>query len=345
MIKILTLLGNNYGGCLQAVALQNIIKEYDRNVETINYNEYLNKKLTIKKVIKDIVYFKRNIKFKKFRKKNLLLTKEKNNLKDDGKSKYIVGSDQVWNPTSLPYEIRKNFYLSFVNEKSRKYAYAASIGEDRLDKTAKYEKEIVKMLKQFRSIAVRENSTSKYLNEKYNLHTLTVLDPTMLVGKEFWDSIIKKNYKKKDYILIYTLGMSESCIEEINKFSVKEGKKIIEVFYKKRFKSTLKVENDLGPSEFVSAIANSKIVITNSFHGMVFAIIYHKEFYVLTRNKMNSRIYDLLNTLKLTDRIVKEEEINKINCHSYKKIDYEKVDKIIEEERNKSMNYIKSIVS
>ena len=71
MIKILTLLGNNYGGCLQAVALQNILKKYD-DVETVNYDEYLNNNINFKKIIKDLVYLKRNKKFNKFRNQNLI---------------------------------------------------------------------------------------------------------------------------------------------------------------------------------------------------------------------------------------------------------------------------------
>lgn len=343
MIKILTLLGNNYGGCLQAVALQNILKKYD-DVETVNYDEYLNNNINFKKIIKDLVYLKRNKKFNKFRNQNLILTKEKNNLIDDLKSVYIVGSDQVWNPTALPYEIRKNFYLSFVNDKKRKYSYAASIGEETIDNN-KNEEDIVKMLKNFNKISVRESSSAKYLNNKYNLNVVSVLDPTMIVEKSFWDSFIKGNYKEKGYVLVYTLGMNESCIESINKFSKQANKKIIEIFYKRRFKNTKKVENGFGPKEFIEAIANSDIVITNSFHGMVFSIIYHKEFYVITREKMNSRIYDLLSIINLTDRIIKEEEIGKLLFKKNNQINYDKVDLILKKEKNKSLKYIKSMIN
>lgn len=343
MIKILTLLGNNYGGCLQAVALQKIMKQYDE-VETINYDEYLNSNKSIKEIIKDIVYYKRNKKFSKFKQQNLKLTKEKNHLVDDLKSKYIVGSDQVWNPTTLSYEIRKKFFLSFVKDKKRKFSYAASIGEENIDTDGK-EKEIVKFLESFNKISVRESSSAKILNSKYNLNAISVLDPTMVVEKKIWDSFIEKKYKEKNYILVYTLGMNKKCIKTIDIFSKKNSKKIIEIFYRKRFKNTKRVENNFGPQDFINAIANSDIIITNSFHGMVFSIIYHKEFYVITRDKMNSRIYDLLKTINLTDRIIKEEEIDKLLSKNYNKINYIDVDKILNKEKEKSLKYIQEIIN
>lgn len=343
MIKILTLLGNNYGGCLQAVALQKIMKQYD-DVETINYDEYLNSGNTIKNTVKNIVYYRRNKKFDKFKQQNLILTKEKNNLIDDLKSKYIVGSDQVWNPTALSYKIRKKFFLSFVSDKKRKFSYAASIGEDTID-NEENEENIVKLLQDFNKISVRESSSAKMLNEKYNLNVVSVLDPTMVVEKKFWDTFIEKKYKDKDYILLYTLGMDKKCIKTIDEFSKINQKKIIEIFYKKRFKNTKKVENNFGPQDFINAIANSEIVITNSFHGMVFSIIYHKEFYVITRNKMNSRIYDLLEKVKLTDRIVKEEKINELLNKKYDKINYNEVEAILNKEKDKSLKFIQEIVN
>ncbi len=341
MIKILTLLGNNYGGCLQAVALQKILKKYDK-VETIYYDEYLNKKKNIKKIGKDIIYLKRNIKFKKFRKEHLTLTKERNKLEDDLKSIYIVGSDQVWNPTAMPYEIRKNFYLHFVQDKQRKCSYAASVGEEVLDHEK--EEKIIELLKDFEKISVRETSSKEYLEENYSLNVTQVLDPTLLINKTVWDSMIKKKYNQRNYILVYTLGMSESCNKSIDEFAKENGKKIIEIFYKKRFKNTKKVENSFGPLEFIEAIANGDTIITNSFHGMVFSIIYQKDFYVITRSKMNSRIYDLLKILGLTDRIIKEEEIEKLLEKETTKIDYKKVNEILETERKKSIEFIESIV-
>ena len=337
MIKIITLLGNNYGGCLQAIALQKVLKKYDSNVETINYVEYMNTKKNAKTFIKSIVYKNRNKKFNEFRSKHLKLTSKVVILEDDETSKYIVGSDQIWNP-NINYEIRKNFYLAFVKDNKRKFAYAASIGDNILDYNKENEKCIIELLNRFKSISVRESSTVEILTGKINQKIYNVVDPTFLLTKKEWDKYKNKN-NNSNYALVYMLGIEKNVIKNINN-NINDD--IMEISYKKNFKKTKYVENNYGPSEFIGAIDSSKYVITNSFHGMVFSIIYHKDFYVILRDTMNSRIYDLLHKLNLTDRIITKDNIED-KLKVMKKIDYNKVDIKLEKMKKDSIKYIKSI--
>ena len=102
-----------------------------------------------------------------------------------------------------------------------------------------------------------------------------------------------------------------------------------------------KLLNNLGPKEWVSSIASSKFVITNSFHGTVFAIIYHKDFLVITRNSMNNRIHDLLNMLGINGRIFNPNDLKKLNSlDDLPKIDYDDVDNRLKKFRNESENYL-----
>lgn len=335
MIKILTLLGNNYGGCLQAVALQRVIKDLGEDVETINYREYLNSKKNIKELLKQIVYYNRNIKFNNFRKNYLLLSKQVIKIEDDEKSKYIVGSDQVWNP-NIMYSIRKNFFLNFVKDKNRKFSYAASVGSEILDE--ENEDKIVSMLNDFKLISIREKS-SKELLKKVKTPIFEVLDPTLLLSKDEWDVYKDKSYNKNNYTLVYMLGVTNDIINGINNNIIDN---IMEISYKKHFKKTKYLQNGFGPSEFISAIDNSNCVITNSFHGMVFSIIYHKDFFVVLRDSMNSRIYDLLDNLGLTDRIININNENKININNH--IDYREVDQKLNNIKEDSINFIKKII-
>ena len=335
MIKILTLLGNNYGGCLQAVALQRVIKDLGEDVETINYREYLNSKKNIKELLKQIVYYNRNIKFNNFRKNHLLLSKQVIKIEDDEKSKYIVGSDQVWNPNIL-YSIRKNFFLNFVKDKNRKFSYAASVGSEILDE--ENEDKIVSMLNDFKLISIREKSSKKLL-KKVKTPIFEALDPTLLLSKDEWDVYKDKSYSKNDYTLVYMLGVTNDIINGINNNIIDN---IMEISYKKHFKKTKYLQNGFGPSEFISAIDNSNCVITNSFHGMVFSIIYHKDFFVVLRDSMNSRIYDLLDNLGLTDRIINMNNENKININNH--IDYREVDQKLNNLKEDNINFIKKII-
>lgn len=345
MIKILTLLGNNYGGCLQAVALQTILKNYDE-VITLNYLDYSERKKNLKDIAKQIIYAKRNKKFKKFKNKYLKTSNLISKIEDDKISKYIVGSDQVWNPNNLSEKARKVFYLNFINDSKRKYSYAASVGADQLDYND--EMRYVKYLTEFNRISLREKSMSEYLNKKYSLLTVNVLDPTLVVNKNFWVDLVKSNNNyinnnNKKNILVYTLGMDNNCNNCIDKFAKDRNEDIVEIFYKKRFKKTKKIKNNCGPLEFLQEIYKSNFIITNSFHGMVFAIIFEKEFYVITRDNMNSRIYDLLDTLKLTNHIIKEKNIDEINKNEYKKIDYNKVKELLLYEKKNSIDFIENI--
>lgn len=335
MIKILTLLGNNYGGCLQAVALQKVLNNYTDKVVTINYKEYLDNKKNIKEFIKKFVYYKRNKNFELFRRKNLILTEPISKIEDDKKSTYIVGSDQIWNP-NINYSIRKNFYLSFVNEKNRKYSYAASVGADVLD--FNNSDEIIDMLNDFEMISIREKSAKKLLNN-LSVPIYEVLDPTLLLTSSEWDNYKSSIEHKNNYVFIYMLGVTEQISNLINK-EVKED--IMEISFKKHFNKTKYLQNNYGPAEFISAVANSNFVITNSFHGMVFSIIYHKNFYVILRDSMNSRIYDLLENLGLLDRIISDDK-SYFGFEKQNPINWNQVDKKIDKLREKSFDYINKI--
>ena len=342
MIKILTLLGNNYGGCLQAYALQKKINDLGYEAEQINYTEYLSKKITLKKMAKKIIYLKRNTNFSNFKKEKLNIGTKIKKLDDDG-SIYIVGSDQIWNP-QIPFDIRKNFFLSFVNDKKRKNSYAASIGTDYLDNDESNISTIKEYLLDFNNITVREKTAEKIIKGININNVTTVLDPTLLLDGEKWSTIINSHNDDIDYLLVYTLGFNDQYSTYIDEYSEKNNLKIVDINYKKRFKNMKKLEKNFGPIEFVNSIKNAKIVVTNSFHGTVFSILFHKEFYSITRGNMNSRLYDLLKMLGLEDRLINEEELDNLKNLEFNKIDYEKVDKILQIEREKSLNILKTML-
>ena len=343
MIKILTLLGNNYGGCLQAYALQHKIKELGHNSTIVNYTEYLNKKPSMKGRIKRVVYYRRNQKFEQFRKENFVMSSPVEFLEDDG-SVYIVGSDQVWNP-AIAFPVRKHFYLDFVKDASRKNAYAASVGDMKLDNDEENITEIIEYINDFHYLSVREKSSIGLIQKYTDKKISNVLDPTLLLSKEDWEKVIPK-VDIKPYVFVYTLGLNSNDILLIDQLCQKKQMKIRDVFYKKRFRYLDKKLNHLGPSEWLAAIASSSFVITNSFHGTVFSIINHKEFLVITRNSMNNRIYDLLESLGITGRIFHSDELQSLgSLDSLPKIDYKKVDQKLHTLIQNSVDFLNEILN
>lgn len=339
-IGIITLLGNNYGGMLQAYALKNVISNL--GFEVVNLNYLLHSKSDIKSAIKGIVYIARDKKFKKFKTENFKLSRPIKssdiiNEKEFNMDAYIVGSDQVWNQ-QIPMRERKIYYLDFVKN-SKKIAYAASIGRDEILESEK--EQIGKYLDDFDYISIREKTGVNLYQPLTKNKIENVLDPTLLLNSEDWDKIASKNGINKDYIFSYTLGAEKEVIESIDKISEILNTGLVEIYYKKQFKNEIKNVNNAGPNEFVGLVKNAKYVVTNSFHGMVFSILYRKNFWVFKRGNMNSRIFDLLELLNLTNRIIDLEKIDNIYSINYNEsIDYDKVYEILNTERKKSIQFL-----
>lgn len=224
---------------------------------------------------------------------------------------YICGSDQVWSALRIP--LAPEFFLTKVPS-SRKIAYAPSLGIDDMPKF--FQNKAGKYIKDFKYLSIREDAAKEALKEKFGLNAVQVLDPTMLVGKEFWDSLLEKEGKKKpsfDYIFCYFLGeVPDEVLTVIERLS--EGKKVIMLPYEedsKRVNNGLYQEAD--PLDFVNLIKYADCVLTDSFHGSVFSILYGKRFIVTRRTHVGrasqtSRIKSLLRMVHLEERYCSEVE-------------------------------------
>ena len=224
---------------------------------------------------------------------------------------YVSGSDQVWhNPLSI--EDTKGWFLDFGNKETRKISYAASIGRDYDDK----EKKIFKnLLRKFSAVSVRENS-SKKLCESLGIDATETLDPTLLLSSSDYDTLLEQHYHKtdKEYVFLYALNAltpDDISWNEIKTFLNTEDLALHPVF-----SSGYVQARELCPGynsnldtipQWLYYLKSAKYVITNSFHGMVFAILYHRPFIVIPlKGKYsggNNRIISLLSNLELTDRI------------------------------------------
>lgn len=246
---------------------------------------------------------------------------------------YVVGSDQVWVPGCCP--------MSFVpfskREGVKKITYAASAGNVTWMDEEDLQKQCVELSKSFSRISVREGSlkikAEKILGRKVDL----VLDPTMLLSADKYKSLVPDESSTSDKIFTYVLDKTEEKDRIIHSLSEKIGLPIISGFTvdtSKRIKNVLPSVED-----WLNGMNSSRYVITDSFHGCVFAIIFNKQFFVvINKNRGTERFNTLLSKFNLMDRVVSTpKDINRcINT----KIDYKIIGKILEKERKNSLSFI-----
>ncbi|WP_282035629.1 polysaccharide pyruvyl transferase family protein [Saccharicrinis aurantiacus] len=315
----------NYGASLQAYALQKHLIDSGHNVEIINYKPpYLSQHYNLWKVnhpkwdtnwLLRLIYLalklpfrlidlKGKFNFDNFRKKHLVITSKRyssnTELKQDCPEAdvFIAGSDQIWN-CLFPNGRDAAFYLDFALGNSLKISYAASFATETV--ISEHVPFVKKMLQNFDHISVREKGALKILGELGISDASWVSDPVFLLDAKQWNSIGTKSYGC-DYILIYDFEENERIKQIALEISKSQNLKIFSV--KAKLSYADKAFNFVGPSEFVSLIRDANVIITNSFHGAAFSLIYNKEFIVISREQgINTRMQNLLEFLNLSDRL------------------------------------------
>ena len=261
-------------------------------------------------------------------------------------SKFIVGSDQTWNPDCVEEQFFKIFLLSFVNDPVKKCAYAPSIGRNNV--TAHCLDLYKQYLSDFSYISCRESSGCGILTKALGKNIQQVLDPTLLLEAKDWDAIAENPINDEGYILCYILGNKTCICEFAKKIAQKENKELYIIsnnldIYKSFGNYILQ---NIGPKEFVGLIKNCSCMVTDSFHGTIFSINFQKDFYTFhkrpgTQNESdNSRIIDTLRQFDLEKRFRDDSD------ESFSRpIDYKKVRLILEKWRKESIAYLSNILS
>ncbi len=350
----------NYGAVLQAYALNKKLNCGNFECEIIDYRDSniekpykffffsgKNAKIIIKDFIKGIVFFLYNIirkkKFRRFYKK-MRLSKNIKNIEELPKYDiYITGSDQVWN-NDIVGSLSDIYTLNFNAQNAKKISYAASMGKSYIEEDKK--KEYKEKISQIDYISVREYEAKVALRKIISKDIEVVLDPTLLMKKEDWENeIVHIRRENCKYILAYHISPEVEFFKIVNKLSEITGLKVIH-FGKtnKGFKNVLKKATTSGPLEFVNLIKNAEYVIGTSFHAMVFSIIFNKKFWIIPHKKTSSRVINLLEKFDISERAVNSlEEFEKLDYD--KEIDYEKVNKKLEEERKKSIDWLNNAIN
>lgn len=346
----------NYGSALQAYALQQVLinhgyfnkiidyysADYEQyriiprtvssgNLHRLAHNMYFFRK-----------YFKRVNAFEQFQKKMLLRTERFDNWEKlhELNSKFdvfICGSDQIWN-IDCTKGANPAYFLGFVNGDKTKIAYGPSLGKTqfRLFQDFSIAENLVNNIDY---LSVREANTIPVLKEICDKKIEHVADPTLLLNaRQYPVKRPKIKDKENQFIFVYKLGPNSDLFSYANKLS---AEKKLPIYYVTRSESRhtkkqVKGKDMFGctPQEFLWLIQNARYVVTDSFHAVVFSTLFHKQFCAFNKESAAARIPDFLSSINLLDRMSSQ------NFNIDAGINYQQVDLLIDELRNKSLRFL-----
>lgn len=350
---------HNYGAVLQAAALQFAISREGYEVEHINLVPPV-KKRTLKSKVRNIIgNTLRRIKliktgplpkvygslvFEDFREQCIKRTEDKyetphslNAISDYYKA-IIVGSDQVWRP-DYTREFALSYFLNFCGKKTKRISYAASFGVDTWHNN-EIKSQVMNELRKFDYITVRENTGVNICSEDFKVKSHHVLDPTLLVGKEFFESIIadsKQNIQRYSEVVFYKLSIDNEFLNQVKIISNNMNAGLENIYYYNENGNFKYNEVDA----WLLKIKNSKLVITDSFHCVCFSLLFEKDFlYYANESKGMSRLESLLGQLGLENRICRHpKELSKMQKVP---IDYKLVNIKLSDLRDNSLKHLKN---
>ncbi len=265
---------------------------------------------------------------------------------------FIAGSDIVWRQEAGL--IRRANFLDFPNLKSvDKISYAASFGKDWIPKENR--RYIRKFLKDYKYISVRESSTVALLEDLNLGKAVHVLDPTLLLSASEWQGIERcpniiseKIVNNKKFAFVYLLAADESVYVNVKKICDLNDLKIVSIPYMNSMEDGQFGDVqilDCSPQEWIWLAHHAELVLTDSFHGIVFSTIFQKKFLVTERKRnvgMNNRVADYLALIKQEDKLLSNFESTNLEAVLW---DYKLIDKILEEKKDFSRSFLEKALS
>ncbi len=357
-VSILTQpLGHNYGGLLQAYALQHYLKSIGCDVKTIDRRTPDSTSIPVKTHlinvlrllagrIKSIPTTKKQFLVLKhlaeFRDQKLTMTEtitSEDGIRDYARNQnadaFIVGSDQVWRPRYSPSIL--NFYLDFLDDVSspaKRIAYAASFGVDAWEYPHEVTERCKSLIKKFDAVSVREQSAVELCKSKLNMNVAWVVDPTLLLDVSDYLELIKTCgvNNNKDCVISYVLDpdLDKRSIADIVSHTV--SKKVVSIRPERKISQVRHrdISQCVYPrvEEWLQSIKEASFVVTDSFHGTVFAILFNKPFIAIGNSSRGmARFESLLSHFGLVNRLVENSnEVTQQLIHQ--KIDWAPVNNI-----------------
>ena len=250
---------------------------------------------------------------------------------------YCTGSDQVWGAIgSSKYDL--NYFLDFLSDNDIAISYAASFGKDKI--CEELVSRLSELTQKYKEILVREDSAVDILQNSNVTNVKQVIDPTLFLTQADWNNIcVDERLVSEDYILIYQLHHNKNLEKYAKKLAKATGKKLVRINTSKYFK--YKVGDFVylpTPGEFLSYIKHADLVLTDSFHGTCFSIIYNKDFIDILPGVTGTRITSILKLFGLENRLVTNYDDLSVLDES---IDFEKVNELVKSEQTDSLQKLK----
>ena len=361
---------HNCGSMLQAFALQYVMqRELDANVEIIDYSNKMSRVMyglfdyrlsrgAIKKNLEKISHLLPYIKYrneylefsKRYLKKSDRYLKNTEQLQEYSK-KYdilIAGGDQVWN-VRCP-DGGKEFYLNFTHD-VRKIAFSPSLGGTNILKAADDVDAYRKYVNEFEMLSVREPNGQKWLQELTGRDVKIIADPTLLLSKAEWQEVLPIPEVEGNYIFCYAFYHNDAYVNEyLMKISQKLNMPVVimdtksYVFYHLDKYGFVKHPHT-GPLAFLGLMKNASLVLTQSFHGTLFASLFNRKFWSYNIpayfRSDDDRATAILDQMGLPEKYILIDDL--LETDILKEIDFKPVNRNIERLRNDALNYIRSI--
>lgn len=351
----------NYGAVLQAYALQkklstlgidDEILDIERQ-ERVYFREFIFGKYLPSQIYNNIINLlyavktmKRVFRFKDFVKNNINTTRyygTSRELIDDPcvADVYITGSDQMFN-TNFD-GLNTAAFLKFGSEEIKRISYATSMGPANV--SGKYLEGFMSAIKAYSFLSFREKVAADYISKLCSVPCSTNIDPSLLLTKDDWSQLASKSTLPKraipgKYILVYVLLHNHIINDAIDKLKSETGLDVIVINPHSRVLAKGDVIiRDAGPLEFLTLYKNAEYILTTSFHGTCFSLLFEKKFFSFIRKTGETRINNILNMLNLSDRIITDLSQMKLD-----EIVYDDVNEILLNERAKTNDYLTRVL-
>lgn len=255
---------------------------------------------------------------------------------------YISGSDQIWNTTFTNGKLDPAYLLGFGSEQIIRISYAVSVNSLKNYDFTQAEQEL---LRKFRSISLREEEYYPLLRKLLDANTEIHIDvdPTLLLDENMYEKYMAQNISQKEpFLLVYTMNneMRARVYQAAHLLSKQTGLMIIDISNSADFVCNEKYSNRVcSPAEFLWYVKHSEFLLTNSFHGTVFSIIFEKNFVTMPNLDTGNRITEFLSKLNLSSHCAADTE-TALLCFT-EKINYSTTKMLISDLRKKSIEYLK----
>ncbi len=244
---------------------------------------------------------------------------------------FICGSDTIFCPDEFGFD--DGYYANYNVMKGKSVSYAASFGDPHF--TDKSYQLLNDRLNNFIALGIRENHMIPYLRQHTNIPVEKVLDPTLLLTADEYNSITENTQEQEKYLLLYARRYSPKMESYAERIANENGWKIIEISLRAiNSERGHKMAYNAGVEEFLGLVKNAEFIVTNSFHGMIFSVQFKRPFVIFSREQCDNKISEILEIFALEDRMLHSGE------ETFKYIDYDYVHERIAKARKSSIDFL-----